>query len=151
MKLPIADCRLPIGELFAGRGFARRCHDGSQFVCFLQQRGKFFRGHDFGFDEQFEPERGLISFFFHGSNFGNEFCLAAGATTRPIIRRDRCSTADDLFGNNSPGVVGLWNRPGQFNNPQGKCFGTIFQLQGCHAAKLRKQSAIGNRQSAISK
>ena len=43
MRSPIADCRLPIVELPARRGFPRRGHDGGQVNCFLQKRRRCAR------------------------------------------------------------------------------------------------------------
>ena len=86
-KLPIADCRLPIKKSFSGSGFARCGHDGGEVVGFLQQRRQLARGHRRGFDEQFEPQRGFVRLFLDGSDFGNEFGLAAGAALGRFIHR----------------------------------------------------------------
>jgi hypothetical protein len=43
------------------------------------------------------------------------------------------------------------NCPAHFYNSQGKRFGSGFQFGWVHALKLQTQSAIGNRQSAISR
>jgi hypothetical protein len=150
-KLPIADCRLPIGKLFAGRGFARRRHDGGQFTGFQQQRGKFSRGHDAGLDEQLQPQRGFIRLFLDDSDFGDEFGLAAGAATGAVIRGHRGAAADNLFGDHASGVVGLGDCARELDDSQRKSFRADFKFSRVHGANLQTQSAIGNRQSAIPK
>ena len=150
-RLPIADCRLPIKASFAGRGFARRGHDGSKFIGFFKQCGQFLRGHDAGFGEQLEPQSGFVGFLFDGANFGNEFCLTASAATGAVIRRHGSSAAQNLLGNDAPGIVVFGNCPAHFYNSQGKRFGSGFQFGWVPALKLQTQSAIGNRQSAISR
>ena len=150
-KLPIADCRLPIKKSFSGSGFARCGHDGGEVVGFLQQRRQLARGHRRGFDEQFEPQRGFVSFLFHRSDFGDEFGLAARAATGAVIRRDRSAAANDLFGDGASRIVIFGNHPGQLDDPQGKGFGPGFQFDWVHVLELQIQSAIGNRQSAMQK
>ena len=150
-KLPIADCRLPIGELLPRRSFARRCHDCNKLVGFLQQGGQLACGHRARFNKQFEPQRGFIRLFLNGSDFGDEFGLAAGAATGAVIRRHRSAAADNLLGDDASGVVIFWNRPCKFDDTQGKGFGSSFEFSWVHGASLQPQSAIGNRQSAIPK
>ena len=151
MKLPIADCRLPIKESFAGRGFARSGHDGGEFVGFLQQGRQFARRHDAGLDKQFEPERSFISFFLDCPDFGDEFRLTRGTATGAIVGRDRGAAANNLLGDDSSRIVTLWNRAGQFDDAEGKGLGVLLQLDGGHAPNVQTQSAIGDRQSAITK
>ena len=148
-KLPIADCRLPIKKLFAGRGFSRGGHDGGKRIGFLKQGGQLALGHRARLDQQFEPQRSFVGFFVNGSDFGDEFGLAAGAATSAIVRRHGRAATYDLFGNSSSCLVTFWNRPRQFNDSQGKGFGSYFEFGWIHATKLQIQSAIGNRQSAI--
>jgi hypothetical protein len=148
-RLPIVDCRLPITGSFAGRSFARGGHDGGEFVGFFEQRGQLFCGHDAGFSKQFEPQRSFVGFFFHGADFGNKFRLTPRPTTGAAIRRRGSSTSQNLFGNNAPSIVVLWNCPAHLDDPQGKRFGSGFQFGRVHLPKLQTQSAIGNRQSAI--
>ena len=149
--LPIPDCRLPIKESFAGRGFTRGCHDGSQLVGFFKQSGQFFCGHDASLREQFQPERGFVGFLFHEADFGNEFCRAACPTTGPVVCRHGSSAPQDLSGNDAARVVAFGNRPAHLDDPQGKGFCSRLKFGRMHNMKLQTQSAIGNRQSAISK
>ena len=149
--LPIADCRLPIKTLFTRRGFARGSHDGCQRVGFLKQRGQFLCGHRVRFDEQFEPQRGFVSLFFDGSDFGDEFGLAAGAAARTVIRRHRGAAADNLFGNGPASIVRFGDGARKLDNSQREGFCAGFEFCRVHGANLQTQSAIGNRQSAISK
>ena len=148
-KLPIADCRLPIGGSLPRRSFARRRHDGSEFAGFCQEGGQFARRHSARFNKQFEPQRGFIRFFLNGSDFGNEFSLAAGAATGAVIRRDRSSAANNLSGDDASGVVGLGDGACELDDSQRKCFRASFEFGWIHGANLQTQSAIGNRQSAI--
>ena len=148
-RLPIADCRLPIKASFAGRGFARRGHDGSKFIGFFKQCGQFLRGHDAGFGEQLEPQNGFVGFLFDGANFGNEFCLTASAATGAVIRRHGSSATQNLFSNDAASVIAFGNCPAHFDDAQGKGPGSGFQFDRVHASKLQTQSAIGNRQSPI--
>ena len=149
MTLPIADCRLPIEPSFAGRRFARRGHDGSKLAGFRQQCGQLAGGHRSRFDQQFQPQGGFIHFFLDYSNFGDEFGLTARAATGAIIGGNRSAAADNLFGDDPSGIVTFRNRPGQFDDAQGKGFGSCFQFGRVHGANIQIQSAIGNRQSAI--
>ena len=148
-RLPIADCRLPINRSFARRGFARGGHDGSKRIGFRQESGQFFCRHDAGLNKQFEPQGGFVSFFFDGSNFCDEFGPAAGAATGTIVCGHRSATANDLFGDDTSSIIVFWNCPGQFDDSQGKRFCARFHFSWVHAPKLQTQSAIGNRQSAI--
>jgi len=149
--LPIADCRLPIKESFAGRGFSRGSHDGCQRVGFIKQRGQFLCGHRAGFDEQFKPQRSFVGLFLDGSDFGDEFGRAAGAATGAIVCCHRSSAADNLFGYRPAGIVGFRDGARKLDDSQGKSFCAGFELSRIHGANLQTQSAIGNRQSAISK
>jgi hypothetical protein len=150
-KLPIADCRLPIGNLLPRRSFARGGHDGRKLIGFSQERGQLALGHRSGFDEQFEPQRGFVRFFLDGSDFCDEFSLAAGAATGAVVRGHRSAAADNLFGNDASGVVGLGDGACELDDSQRKCFCASFEFSGIHGANLQTQSAIGNRQSAIQK
>ena len=150
-RLPIADCPLPIKKSLAGRRFARRGHDGGKLVGFFEQCGQFFCGHDAGFGEQFEPQSGFVGFLLDGADFGNEFRLTPSAATGAVIRRHGSSAAQNLFGNDAPGIVIFGNCPAHFDDSQGKRFGSGFQFDRVHAPKLQTQSAIGNRQLAIQK
>jgi hypothetical protein len=149
--LPIADCRLPINGSFAGSRLARGRHNGGQGVGFFEQGGQFFCRHDARFNQQFEPQGGFVGFFFDRANFGDEFRPAPRATRRAIIRGHRSSAPDDLFGDDATGIVIFWNRTGQFDDSQSKGFGAGFQFNWVHGVKLQIQSAIGNRQSAITR
>jgi len=151
MQLPIADCRLPIAGLAVGCGFARRSHDGSQFIRFLQKGSQLSGGHDAGLYQQFEPKRRLIRFFFDSSDFGNELRPASGATASSVIRSHGSAAANDLPGYGTRSVVVFRNRPCQFDDSQHKRFCPRFQVGRIHNQSVRIQSAIGNRQSAISK
>ncbi len=99
MRLLMADCQLPIGEPLPGRSFLRRCQDRGEFIGSSQKNQKFPCRHGFRFDQQFEPKRGFIGFFFNRSGFGDKFRRTAGSTTSPVICRDRSAASDDLFGN----------------------------------------------------
>ncbi len=149
MKLPIADCRLPIGESLSRRSLARGRHDCRKLVRFCQKRGKFSRGHDVGLDEQFEPQCRLVCFFFDRPDLGNKFGLTARPATGAVVRSHRSSASHDLLGDDASGVVIFWNRPGQLYDTQGKSFGAGFQFSWGHDVKLQTQSAIGNRQSSM--
>ena len=149
--LPIADCRLPIKKSFAGRGFARGGHDGCQCVGFVVQRGQFLCGHRAGFNEQFEPQRGFVSLFLDGADFGDEFSRTAGAATGAVICRHGSSAADNLSGDRPAGIVRFGNGARQLDDSQRKRFRAGFEFGRVHGANLQTQSAIGNRQSAISK
>jgi hypothetical protein len=151
MKMPIANCRLPIKGSFAGRRLARGRHDCSKIVGFLQKRRQLARRHYARLDEQFEPQRGLVGFFFNRANFGYKFRPAPRAATGAIVCGHRSAAANDLFGDDTSSIVAFGNRPGQFNDSQGKCFGPYFQFDWVHATKIQIQSAIGNRQSAMQK
>ena len=150
-RLPIADCRLPIRASFARRGLARRGHDGGQFIGFFEQGGQLFCGHDARFGKQFKPKGGFIGFFLDGADFGNEFRLAPRTATGAVIGRHRGSAPQNLFGNDAASVIAFGNCPAHFDDAQGKGLGSGFQFDRVHATKLQTQSAIGNRQSAISK
>jgi hypothetical protein len=150
VKLPIADCRLPIEESLSCRSFARGCHDGCEFVRFGQKRGKFSHGHDAGLDKQFQPECGFIGFFLNCADFGDKFRLAAGATTGTIVCGHRSSASDDLLGNDASGIVIFWNSACQLDDSQRKGFRARLQFSWSHdGAKLQTQSAIGNQQSSM--
>jgi hypothetical protein len=140
--LPIADCRLPINGSFAGRSFARGRHDGSKVVGFLQKRRQLARRHYARFDEQFEPQSRLVGFFFNRANFGYKFRPAPSTATGAIVRGHRSAAANDLFGDDTSGLVVFWNSPGQFDDSQGKRFGARFQFGWIHAPKLQTQSAM---------
>jgi len=148
-QLPIADCRLPINGLFAGRCLARGRHDSRQGIGLFEQGGQFFCGYDFGFDQQFEPQCRFVGFFFDRADFRNEFRTATSATRCAVIRCHRSPAANDLFGNDTSSIVIFGNRSGQFDDSQSKGFGSGFQFGGVHSPKLQIQLAIGNWQSAI--
>ena len=148
-KLPITDCRLPIGKSFSRRGFARCRHDGSEVAGFLQKRRQLSRRHRPRFDEQFEPQRGFVSFFLDNSNFRDEFNVAASTATGAVIRRRRSAATNDLPGDDTSGIVAFGNRPCQLDDSQGKGLGARFQFGWVHGQKLQIQPAIGNRQPAI--
>ena len=148
-KLLTADCRLPIEKSFAGRGFMRRGHDGGDFMGFFQEGGQLACRHRPGFDEQFEPQRGFVGLFLAGSNFGDKFGLAAGAATGAVIRRHRGASANNLFGDDTPGIVGLGDGARELDDSQRKSFRASFEFGWIHGANLQTQSAIDNRQSAI--
>ncbi len=150
-RLPIADCRLPIKKSFAVSSFARCGHDGGEFVGFVEQRGQFLCGHDAGFGEQFEPQSGLVGFFLDGADFGNKLRPAARPATGAVVRRHGSSTPQNLLRNHPASVVAFGNCPAHFDDAQGKGFGSCFQVYVIHAEKLQIQSAIGNRQSAITR
>ena len=150
-RLPIADCRLPIKKSFAGSGFARCGHDGGEFVGFVEQRGQFLCGHDAGFGEQFEPQGGFVGFFLDGADFGNKLRLAARAAAGAVVRRHGSSAPQYLLRNHPASVVVFGNCPAHFDDAQGKGFGACFQFNRIHAEKLQTQSAISNRQSAITR
>ena len=133
IELPIADCRLPIEALFAGRGFARGGHYGCQRIGFGKQRGQFLCGHRARFDEQFEPQRGFVSLLLDGSDFSDEFGLAAGVAT------------------GTSSVVRFGNGARELDYSQRKSFRAGFEFRRIHGGNLQIQSAIGNRQSAISR
>lgn len=139
---------LPICGLFAGRRLTGSGHDGSQRVRFFQQRRQFLYGHDTGFNQQFEPERGFVGFFFHGPDFGNECRRTARAATSPIICRHRRAAANNLRRNRAPRGC-FWNCAGQLDDSQCKFFRARFEFDGVHGIKSQIQSAIGDRQSAI--
>ena len=141
-KVPIADCRLPIKKSFAGRSFARGGHDGHKLIGFSQERGQLALGHRSGFDEQFEPQRGFIRLFLDGSDFCDEFSLAADAATGAVVRRDRSSAANNLFGDDASGVVGLGDGARELDDSQRKCFHASFEFSWIHGANLQTQSAI---------
>lgn len=130
--LPMADGRWPINGSFAGRRLARGRPDGNQGIGFFEQGG-------------------FVGFFFDRADFGDEFRPAPRAARRTIIRGHRGSAANDLFGNDPAGIVIFGNSTGQFDNPQRKSFGAGFQFNWVHNLKLQIQSAIGNRQSAITR
>jgi len=149
IRLPIADCRLPITDSFSRRRFARCGHDGGQLVRFIQQCRQFFCRQNARLDQQFQPERGFVGFFLDGADFGDEFGLAAGATTGAVIRRHRSAAANDLFGDGAAGIVGFGNGARQLDDSQRESFRAGFEFGRIHGANLQTQSAIGNRQSAI--
>jgi hypothetical protein len=148
-RLPIADCRLPIIALPAGRRFTRCSHDSCEIVRFLQQGRQFASGQDSRFRKQFKPQRRFVCFFFNRPNFGNEFRFASSSARRPVVGGYRSSAADDLLGYNTSCIIGFGNRSRKFDDPKRKIFGALFQFCGTHAPKLQKQSPIANRQSAI--
>ncbi len=150
-QLPIADCRLPITKSFSRRSFTRGGHDGGECVGFVEQRGQFLCRHRAGFDKQFQPQRGFVGFFLDGSDFGDEFSLAAGAATGSVIRRHRGAAADDLFGDGTSSVVRFRNGARELDDSQREGFCAGFEFCRVHGANLQTQSAIGNRQSAISR
>ena len=134
--------RLPIAKLFAGRGFARGSHNGGQRVGFVEERGQFLCGHRAGFDEQFEPQRGFVSLFLDGSDFGDESGRAAGTATDTAVRRHRAAAADNLSGNRPAGIVGLGDGACELDDSQGKSFCASFEFSRIHGANLQTQSAI---------
>ena len=149
MTLPIADCRLLIAELSPRSRFARCGHNGRQVVRLLEERSQFAFGNDSGLGKQLKPQRGFVRFLFHRSHLRNKFSFASGAATRAIIRGHRGATPNDLFGNNSPRIIALRNRPRGFDNSKRKSFGALLEFGGIHLPTLRNQSAIANRQSAM--
>ena len=138
-------------RLFGGSRFAGGCHDGGQSIRFFEQGGKFFCRHNPRLNQQFQPQGGLIGFFFNRANFGNELRSASRPTRRAVVRGRRSSAADDLFGDGPSRVVIFGDRAGQFYDSQGKGLGAGFQFDWVHGTKLQIQSAIGNRQSAITR
>ena len=149
MKLPIADCRLPIKDLLAGRGFPGGGHDGCQFICLFKQGGQFARGHDVGFNQQFEPQRGFVGLFFDDSDLGDEFRRTTRPATGAVVGGNGSSAADNLLGDGAGGVIILRNCLGQLDDSQSKSFCPGFEFNRSHGVKLQTQSAIGNRQSSI--
>ena len=149
MKLPIADCRLPITSSTARCGFARRGHNCCEVVGLLQKSSEFALGNGSRLNEQFEPQSRLIRFFFDGANLSIEFRLASSAAGRPIICGYRGATSNNLLRNNAPSVIALWNCPGQLDNAKGKSLGALFELDRIHAPNLQNQSPIANCQSPI--
>ena len=149
MRFSIFDFRLPISGSLTGRCLARGRHDRSQSAGFFQLGGQFLCGYDFGFNQQFEPQCCLVSFFFDHADFGGEFRAATSAARRTIVRRHRSPTANDLSGNDTSSMVIFRNRASQLDDSQGKSFGSGFQFGWIHPPKLQIQSTIANRKSAI--
>ena len=148
-RLPIADCRLPIAELSPRGGLSRGRHNGCEFIGLDQQSRQLFRRHDASLGKQFQPQCGFVRFFFNGTDFGNEFRLATGTATGPVIGRYRSAAPKDLFRNDSAGTVVFWNGARHFNESQCEGLGSLLEFSGVHTRTIRNQSAIGNRQSAI--
>jgi hypothetical protein len=142
MKLPIADCRLPIVALSARCSFSRSRHDGGQVVGFLQERGQFAFGNNSCLGKQLKPQRGFARFFFNGSHLGGKFCFASSATPGAVIRRHRGAAANDLFGNNTSRIVALRNGSRELDNAERKSFRALFEFGRIHVPTLRNQSAI---------
>ena len=149
MTLPIADCRLPIAALRARSSFPRGRHDRSQIVRFLQQRRQLASGCDSRFTKQLEPQCGFVSLLLNCFDFSNEFRFASSAARCTIVRCHGGSASDNLLCDDSCGLICFGNRPRQFNNPQGKTFGALFQFKRVHRPKLQNQLAIANRQSPM--
>ena len=144
--LPIADCRLPIGKLFARRRLTRGGHYGRKLVCFRKEGGELACGHRARFNKQFEPQRGFVSLFLNGSDLGNKFGLAAGPAAGAIIRRHRSTAANDLFRNGASGIIGFGVCTRELDDSQRKCFCAGFEFSWIHGTNLQTKSAIGNRQ-----
>ena len=144
MRLPIADCRLPIGGLFPRSGLARRRHDCSQFISLLQKRAQFASGHNSRLDEQLDPQRGFIGLLHNSPDFGDKLGLASRPATSPVVGRNRGSASQNLFGENASGIVILWNRTGHLDDSQCKRLGPSFQFGGSHEPPLQTQSSTGN-------
>ncbi len=140
----IANRQSPIANfpLFSRSCFARARHNGRQLVGFLQQRDQLACGHCAGLDEQLEPQRGFVGFFFDRADFSDEFGLATRSATSAIIRGDRSAATDNLLGNNAASVVVFWNGASQLDDPQSKSFRARFQLGGVHDSKLQIQPAV---------
>ena len=148
-KLLIADCWLLIENSFLRRRFVRSSHDRGQIIGFLQKRSQSCRREHAGFDQQFEPQGGFISLFLDRPHLGDKFSAAASPATCAVIRRDRSATADNLPGDDTPGVVASRNGFCQFDDAECKCFGACFEFGWIHGAKVQIQSATSNQQSAI--
>ena len=149
MRLPIADCRLPIKRSRAGGGFARSGHNGGQIIRFLKERRQFSGGNNSRLTERLEPERCFVRLLLHCSYFGNEFRLASSAARCAVICSDRSPTANNLICDSASGDIGFRNSPGQFDDSKGEAFGALFQFDGVHCRNVSEQSAIANRQSSI--
>ena len=150
-KLPIADCQLPINGSFHGCCFARSRHDSCPGVGFRQQDRQFFDRHQAGLNQQFKPQGRFIGFFFNRAYLGNELRAAPRSARRAMIRGYRSSAANNLLRDSAAGIVIFGNGTGQFDNPQRKSLGSGFAFDWVHGVKLQIQSAIGNRQSAITR
>ena len=152
MRLPIADCQLPIANSAARSCFVRGCHDGGQIIRFLKQCRELLGGDGPGFSKQFEPQSGFVRLLLlNGSNLCDEFSFAAGAAGRAVIRRYLSATANNLFGCDASRIIGFGNAPRQFDDAKRESFGALFQFSRVHARKLLNQLAIANRKSTISK
>jgi hypothetical protein len=149
MKLPIADCQLPIAKLATRDGFARGGHDGGEVVGFLQKSGELAFWNDSGFDQQFKPQSSFVGFFLNCPDFCCEFCFAPSAAGRTVVRSYGSSAANDLFCDDTPRIIRLGDGSRQLNDPKRKRFGSLFQFGGIHAPKLQKQSPLADRQSPI--
>jgi hypothetical protein len=149
MKLPIADCRLPIAQLSVRRRFAGCGHDGGQVAGLLQERGQFALGNDSCLGQQLKPKSGFIGFFLYGSHLGYKLCFASRTATGSVICGHGCAAADDLLGDNASSIVTFRDGAREFDNPKSERFGALFELERVHGPKLQKQSAIANRQSPI--
>jgi hypothetical protein len=140
--LPIADCRLPITESFSGRRFSRCGHDGRQLVGFFEQGRQFFPRHNSRLDQHFQPQRGFVGFFFNGSDFGDEFGLTARTATGAVIGGDGSSAPQNLFGDDTTGIVALGNFAAHFDDAQSKSFCAGLEFGRVHGTNLQTQSAI---------
>lgn len=151
MKLPVADCQLPIAGSAPRRCFARGRHDGRQIIRFLKQGGKLGGFDRSGFSKQLKPKGSFVRFFLDCPNFCDEFGFASSSAGCPVVRRHGRATTDNLFGNDTSGVVSLGNTFRQFNDAKRETFGPLFQFGRVHARKLLNQLAIANRKSPINK
>jgi len=95
-------------------------------------------------DEQIKPELALVCFLFNDPHLGDEFTPGTGSTSRPVIRADRRTGAEQLLADN----IGCTSRRkilDERHHGQRELLGTLNELSSGHDLTL----SIRNPQSEI--
>jgi type II secretory pathway pseudopilin PulG len=139
---PTAHCRFSHSKTenpkskISRTGCLFRCnHDCGQLGGLLEEGNQFGMGQKLAFVDQIQPETAFVGFFLHGSQFCNEFGLAAGSACRAIIGSDTRSGTPQLSPQNLSG-----NPLGQsfrhIQTAMGKCLGPLLQILPSHGENV---------------
>jgi hypothetical protein len=163
--LQISDCTLNDGGHFGADSFGespvafggpeRGNNYRNQLVGLIQEVSHQLPLHESGFWSQVDPEQGLVCFFVHDSELGDEIRFRPSSTGRPVVGRSTRAALDQLVPDHLRRL-----RPGegvhQTNAPQSELPKSFSQFIWVHCSTPGETerfrgypSAMPNLKSAI--
>jgi len=114
-----------------------RGENGTKFPGFPQNILAAVAGDDLTVRQHLQPKCGLIRFFNYQPNLGDPFSSRSAPTSRPVIRRDRGPTTQQLLPDHLR-ISRMRQRAIQFNNPDRKLFCPLAQFLGPRGHEHRR-------------